>query len=37
MADLIGHPWMQGEFPTEEEVMQEFSQREAIVREVEAA
>ena len=25
MADLIGHPWMQGEFPTKEEVLAEFA------------
>ena len=33
MADLVGHLWMQGEFPTEEEVLEEFARREAIVRE----
>jgi serine/threonine protein kinase len=27
MADIIGHPWMQGEFASEEEIMLEFTKR----------
>ena len=27
MADVIGHPWMQGELPTQKEVAVELSQR----------
>ena len=27
MADVIGHPWMQGEMPTQKEVAVELSQR----------
>lgn len=32
MADLIGHPWMQGEFPTDEEVAEEFTRRKQEVK-----
>jgi serine/threonine protein kinase len=27
MADIIGHPWMQGDFASEEEIMLEFTKR----------
>ena len=27
MADLIAHPWMQGEYPTEEEIQSELAYR----------
>lgn len=27
MADLIAHPWMQGEYPTEEEIRSELAFR----------
>lgn len=32
MADLIGHPWMQGEFPSDEEVKAEFTRRKEEVK-----
>ena len=37
MADLIGHPWMQGPFPKQEEVEAEFAQRAKVVKEAEQA
>ena len=31
MADLIAHPWMQGGFPTEQEIRTEFASRDSSV------
>ena len=31
MADIIGHPWMQGECATPEEIAQEFAERKILV------
>lgn len=31
MADVIGHPWMQGECATPEEIAQEFAERKILV------
>ena len=31
MADLIAHPWMQGEFPTEQEIRAEFASGDSSV------
>ena len=27
MADIIGHPWMQGDIPTEDQIREEFKAR----------
>ena len=35
MADLINHPWVQGQTPTKEEVIKEFQEREKKVKEEE--
>ena len=35
MADLISHPWVQGVVPTQDEIIEEFSKREAQVKEQE--
>merc|ERR1719223_717956 len=32
MADIIGHPWMQGDMATAEEVREEFARREVEVK-----
>ena len=32
MADLIGHPWMQGEVATEEQVRLEFARRQEVCK-----
>jgi len=31
MADIIGHPWMQGECASPEEIAQEFAERKILV------
>ena len=30
ITDLIGHPWLQGEYPTTEEIKSAFAQRKAL-------
>ena len=32
MADIIGHPWMQGEVATEEQVRVEFARRHEVCK-----
>lgn len=32
MADIIGHPWMQGECATPEEIAQEFAERQEMIK-----
>jgi hypothetical protein len=32
MADIIGHPWMQGPFATHDDIVQEFAQRKAAIK-----
>ena len=31
LEEILAHPWMQGEFASDEEVLQEFKRRKAIV------
>jgi serine/threonine protein kinase len=35
MADIIGHPWMQGECATHEEVVKEFEERKEMIKQAE--
>ena len=35
MVDIIGHTWMQGEFPLEDQVIEDFTQREEMLKETE--
>jgi len=37
MADIIGHPWMQGECATHEEIVQEFQERKELIKQAEKA
>lgn len=32
MADIIGHPWMQGECATQEEIALEFAERKEMIK-----
>lgn len=32
MADIIGHPWMQGETATQEEIAKEFEERSEMIK-----
>ena len=34
-VDLIGHEWMQGEFPLSKQVMEEFTNRNEMIKELE--